>query len=220
MKPNNESAHKHLTYDEISRFYAIDFEKSPSEDDMNFYNYVDAKAENCNVCHQQMKLYFTIGDLLPSLTVKPQTEKQKITSYLRDFLEQTDQQLRDKLSSWLEGPQSFIGDLNQLRLSPAGAFGSRDLESGEKTLTPELSAEGNIGFFNFELQSTVKLNISIKQKPGDDQPICVVIFGRDKTNFTAAYPLETYGEKHLRAKTDALPAGEYVLCVPAMFTQE
>jgi hypothetical protein len=220
MKPNNESAHEHLTYEEVTRFYAIDFEKGPSKDDMNFYNYVDAKAENCSVCHQQMKLYFTIGDLLPSLTVQPQTEKQKFTSYLRDFLEQTDQQLREKIGAWLEGPQSFIGDLNQLTLSPAVASGTRDLESEEQTLTPELSAEGNIGFFDFELQSTVKLNISIKQKPSGEQPICIVILGREDTEFTAAYPLKPFGKEHLRAKTDVLPAGKYVLCVPAMFTQE
>jgi hypothetical protein len=67
MKLNNESAHTHLTYGEVKRFYALDFEKGPSEDDMNFYGYVEAKADECSICHQRMKLYLTIGELLPGL---------------------------------------------------------------------------------------------------------------------------------------------------------
>jgi hypothetical protein len=220
MESNNaDTLHEHISLDEMEQLFSMEGDE-PRLEELQLVESVDKKVAACSVCQRRYRFFVNWHATFKDSIYKPEPMLEVISAYLQDYLSQSDQQLREKIGAWLEGPQSFIGDLNQLRLSPAGASGTRDLKSGKKTLTPELSAEGNIGFFNFELQSTVKLNISIKQKPGDDQPICVVIFGRDKTNFTAAYPLETYGKEHLRAKTDALPIGQYVLCVPAMFTQE
>ena len=64
---SDESAHNHLTYEEMKRFSAIDFNGDLNDADSDFVQYIDDKVDDCSVCRQRYMVFNTIGDMLPGL---------------------------------------------------------------------------------------------------------------------------------------------------------
>lgn len=213
--------HEHISFEEVERVLATKGDLEISDDDWELFLRVNEMADTCSICRRRYKLFVNLQSTFASFLPKKHSLNERVTRYLKDFLEHTDQSLREKLTSWLEGSRDFINDLGQMTLQPALAGATRGLGDTENAVDLEVPVIGDDGFFMFELQQEAKLNFSIRKETVNGQPVCLAVFGQNGTDFSAVYPLTPLGRDYLLAETDAaLPAGEYALCVPAIPTKK
>lgn len=212
--------HEHISYEDMKRFYSLNSEEL-SDTDMDWLLKVDELIDSCDICRRRYMFFVNTQAAFTSLSPEKQSLSERVAQYFQEFLAQTDRALREKLSGWLESSQNFMNDLNQMTLRPATAVGTRGFEEDEDTVNLDIPDEGDTGLFVFELKKETILSFSIKKETANGQPVCLIIFGREDTDFSQLYPLTPFGKDHLRAKTpQALPEGKYVLCVPTLRTKE
>ena len=214
---------EHISYEDMERLYSLNSEDL-SDTDLDWVQKMDELIDSCDICQRRYMFFVNTQAGFASFSSVKQSWSVKAVLYFQEFLSQTDQALREKLSVWLEGSRNLLVDLNQMTLRPAAVGGTRGIENDEDTVNLEAEttiAGDDAGFFAFELNKEARLSFSIKKETIYGQPVCLAIFGREGTDFSDAYPLTPFGKDHLRAKTpQALPAGKYVLCVPTLRTTE
>lgn len=212
--------HEHISYEDMERFYSLNSEEL-SDTDLDWLLKIDEMIDFCGTCQRRYMFFVNTQAAFTSFSSEKQSLSERAAQYFQEFLEQTDRALREKLSGWLESSQNFMNELSQMTLRPATAVGTRGLENEEDTVNLVIPDEGDTGFFEFELKKEAILNFSIKKETANGQPVCLVIFGHEDTDFSQLYPLTSFGKNHLRAKTpQKLPVGKYVLCVPTMLADE
>jgi hypothetical protein len=214
---------KHITYEDMERLTSLNSEEL-SDTDLDWVQKMDEMIDSCSICRRRYMLFVNTQACFASFSSTKQSWSKKAILYFQDFLLQTDNALHKKLSMWFESSQNFMSNLNQMTLRPATVGGTRGFEDSEDTVNLESEATitgDDAGFFAFELEKEVRLSFSIKKEAANGQTVCLAIFGREGTEFSALYPLTPFGKDYLRAKTpQALAAGKYVLCVPTLHTAE
>lgn len=217
MEFSNKTDHsKHISIEDLERLSALD-PNDISKADIDWALRINEMIDNCDICNRRYSFFVDTRAVISSFSTEKKSFSEKVIRYFRKSLLQTDRILQYKLSVWLESSQNFMNDLNQMTLRPATAVGTRGLEDEEDTVNLDIPDDGDSGFFEFELKKEAILSFSIKKETANGQPVCLMIFGREDTDFSQLYPLTPFGKDHLRAKTpQALPTGKYVFCVPLL----
>lgn len=212
--------HEHISFEDIELVNTLD-EEDVSDAEWALFLKVHEMVDDCSVCRQRYKLYINLQSAFAAFSPEKHFLNERVVHCFQQSLLQADQALHKRLASWLEGSRNLMNDLGQMTLQPALAGAARGLEDNEKIVDLEVPVVGDDGFFMFELQQETKLNFSIKKETVDGQPVCLAVFGRESTDFSAVYPLTPFGKDYLRAKTSTvLPPGQYALCVPTMRADE
>ena len=217
MELNNKVTHSdHINHEDLERLVALDSDALSSAD-MDWVLNINDMISSCNICRRRYKLFVNLRTTVDSFSSEENPLIEKAIQYFQELLSRADQTLQTKISAWLDSSQEFLNNLGQISLKPATAIGTRDIEDSYDIAILDIAIGGDAGFFAFELEQETKLNFSIEKEMANGQPVCLAIFGRDETVFSALYPLTPFGKDHLRAKIPAaLAAGKYVLCVPIL----
>lgn len=193
-----------------------------SYDDIALLHSVWKKADECSVCRARYDFAMESDRMLSAIT--PETETVSIVEKVADLLHakmiSLNSELQEKVSAWIDGAQELLSSLAQPTMQPvmvgAGARGTRGSDTVEIPLTPSES-----GTFDFVIvNKETKVHFTALPRPEDGNPVCLVIIGRNNTDFFSVYelehPLADLGIDDIDSPEITLDVGEYTLCVPVI----
>jgi hypothetical protein len=216
MNSNNIIHTDHITCEELERFFDLDF-NALTGDDIIFVDDIDEKLELCPVCQRRYALFLDTQNAFGALSaeIPEYSPFSRAAEFLQGKIDELETGLKNKIAGWLDGAQNVLGSFEQSSLRPAVA-------AAEKSVSAEAAVmvtPGEDGFFDFELTEAAELRFKIAKQTKYGQPVCLVVFGRGNTDFSAVYDLSGFDfggftSGDLTSGKIKLNAGEYTACVP------
>ena len=208
----------HISREDIERYLAIDeFDVKPEE--IRFYHDFTKKVMTCAEC--KAKYMLAVDSKIMSDSYKVDLRKYILSSVadiVESKLDKFESAVKDKMLSWLAGSKDLLNSFDTVVFANAQyALATR----GEnETATPkiiELAAEDCS--CDFEIQERTKVIFKIPRIIEEGEPVCLVIEGRNDTEFAEVYELSGIDLPGIRSSTITSPTielnqGEYTLYVP------
>ena len=216
---------KHITLNELKRVAAMDAD-ALDDQDIASLNDINQKMKSCETCHNKYLFFLATQSTFHLMKAGETEPMSRVNEILRrriaeigTALNVADATLQKKIVHWLDGAQSILGGAfeQQARLRPAmdsAMRGSGGNAGKDARITMNISVENN-GFFDFKLSEKSFLDFEVKKETEYGVPICIVVFGRNQTEYSVIYPLESPSPKAQNLMSDRieLGAGEYTICV-------
>ena len=224
MQYNNKELHTdHISIDELDAVAAMDADDLSFEDIAQI-KVIERKVEACSICQARYLFYAESEAAIALLTPKPVKYAARIADLLRerldsmgDVLAAADVALQNKINQWLEGAQDVLQSFSAppLKYAAAGSAtrGTGGADGADNVI--EIAAEiDEDGFFEFSLPEASSVRLTVSKNTEFGRPICLVLTGKNDTDFAEIYPLTALGRESLRSPKIELNAGDYALCIP------
>ena len=210
----------HISREDIERYFAIDeFDVKPEE--AQFYHDFMKKVMTCSEC--KTKYMLAVDSKVISDSYKVELGKYLLSS-VADIVESKlykfESVVKDRMQSWLTGSKELLNSFDTVVFGSAQyALATR----GEtETAAPKIiELNTRDCSCDFEIQERTKVIFKIPRITDEGEPVCLVIEGRNDTEFEEVYELSGLDLPGIRSSTITSPTielnqGEYTLYVPIL----